>query len=69
MDHLDQYEAEGVDDDVEEELDEAGMLAARAEAEAELNRRDRKQGKRGARGMPGFLAGEHVACMWACRRQ
>uniref|UniRef100_A0A7S0WTV5 DNA replication licensing factor MCM2 n=1 Tax=Chlamydomonas leiostraca TaxID=1034604 RepID=A0A7S0WTV5_9CHLO len=60
MDHLDNYEADGVDDDVEEELDEEGQLAARAAAEAELNRRDRKQGKRGARGMPGFLAGDET---------
>ncbi|KAG1677625.1 hypothetical protein FOA52_010406 [Chlamydomonas sp. UWO 241] len=53
MDHLDRYESEGLEEDVDEELDEEGMLAARAAAERELDQRQR----RAAGGLPTALDG------------
>lgn len=58
MSHLDRYEADGLDEDVEEVLEEGDLMAARRAAEAELNKRDKREGiRRGGRTLPGVLAG------------
>lgn len=44
IDHLDNYESEGLEEDVDEQLDEEGMFAARAAAERELDERSRRAG-------------------------
>ncbi len=41
---LDNYEADGIDNDVEEELDEDELFAARAAADRELDERQRRAG-------------------------
>lgn len=57
MEHLDRLEADGLDDDVYDG-DAAARMAAYRDADAELNARDRAEGKhRSRRRLPGALEG------------
>ncbi len=55
IEHLDNYEAEGLEDDAEEVLDEEGLFAARAAAEREIDERERR---RTGQALPRALEGE-----------
>lgn len=57
IEHLDAYEQEGIDEDVEDDMDEEQRFAARQAAEAQLARRDRREGMRTGRALPAALAG------------
>ncbi len=56
MDHLDRYEAEGIDAEFQDGTAAEDAMAARMAAEAELRRRDVREARR--RGLPGALEGE-----------
>jgi len=57
MEHLDAYDARGIDEEEQEELNEDEQIAARQAAEAQLERRDRREGVRTGRALPAALAG------------
>lgn len=62
MDHLDRYEAEGIDAEFQDAAPAEQAMAARIAAERELRQRDAREARR--RGLPGALEGEtsHHAC-------
>ena len=53
IDHLDRYESEGLEDDAEEVLDEEGRYAARANADREMDERQRRAGGQLPRALEG----------------
>mmetsp|Transcript_21527 Transcript_21527/g.59641 ORF Transcript_21527/g.59641 Transcript_21527/m.59641 type:complete len:901 (+) Transcript_21527:61-2763(+) len=57
MEHLDTYEQVGIDEEEEDGLNEEEQIAARLAAEAQLERRDRREGVRTGRALPAALAG------------
>ena len=58
MEHLDAYEAEGIDAGFEDGARMEDQMGARMAAERELLKRDRREGRvTGSRRLPGALAG------------
>ncbi|KAL6761861.1 minichromosome maintenance protein 2 [Haematococcus lacustris] len=57
---LDNYEADGLDEEVEDVLEEDELFAARRKAEEEMSRRDRRAGVQGGRAVPRALAGDET---------
>lgn len=58
MDHLDAYEAEGIDTEFVDGAHMADQMGDRMAAERELHRRDVREGRlSGSRRLPGALAG------------
>jgi hypothetical protein len=57
IDELDRLESEGLGSEPSEVLNEEEQIAARQAAEAQLDRRDRREGVRTGRALPAALAG------------
>jgi len=68
MEHLDTYEGEGIDEEEDDGMDEEQRFAARQAAEAQLARRDRREGVRTGRALPEALAGRLCSNGGCCGR-